>query len=127
MFITCLYDLMLIIMPLVKKNTIATEFSRKMMMMKINRFFLLSTLFFLTVGIAGCARTSASMDVTAGQPLLSDVPLSTPASLSTPVSAENSPASAEPDYCLDCHTDKQRLIDTAKPEEKVASESKGEG
>ncbi len=34
---------------------------------------------------------------------------------------------AEPDYCLDCHTDQQRLMDTAAPVEKKPSENKGEG
>ncbi len=29
--------------------------------------------------------------------------------------------------CLSCHSDKDRLIQTAKPEEKAPSESKGEG
>jgi hypothetical protein len=33
----------------------------------------------------------------------------------------------EPNPCLECHEDKQTLIDTAKPEVEVASESKGEG
>ncbi|MGD9093755.1 MAG: hypothetical protein PVF74_12975 [Anaerolineales bacterium] len=31
------------------------------------------------------------------------------------------------DECLECHQDKDRLIDTAKPEEEVVSESSGEG
>jgi hypothetical protein len=31
------------------------------------------------------------------------------------------------DYCLECHSDKQRLIDNAKPEEKVIKESEGAG
>ena len=53
-----------------------------------------------------------------------------------PVEEENAPAPevvsvieepAEPDHCLECHTDKERLIDTAKPEEVVVSENEGEG
>ena len=31
------------------------------------------------------------------------------------------------DACIDCHTDKQALIDTAKPEDEVVSENEGEG
>jgi hypothetical protein len=31
------------------------------------------------------------------------------------------------DHCLACHTDKQSLIDTAKPQEEVVSENDGEG
>jgi len=36
---------------------------------------------------------------------------------------------AEPqqDNCVDCHTDKSQLIDTAKPEEVVEKESEGAG
>ncbi len=34
---------------------------------------------------------------------------------------------AEPNYCLDCHTDKDQLIATAKVEEEVISENEGEG
>ena len=36
-------------------------------------------------------------------------------------------ADEEEDHCLDCHTDKDRLIDTAAPEEEVVHESSGEG
>ena len=36
-------------------------------------------------------------------------------------------AMQEDDYCLDCHTDKDRLIDTASHEEEVVEESSGEG
>ena len=31
------------------------------------------------------------------------------------------------DYCVSCHTDKNALIQTAKPEEKAPSESEGVG
>ena len=37
------------------------------------------------------------------------------------------PATPQPDECLLCHLDKQRLIDTADPEVEVVSESEGEG
>lgn len=36
-------------------------------------------------------------------------------------------AEETPDECVNCHTDKQMLIDTAKPEEEVVSEDEGEG
>jgi len=34
---------------------------------------------------------------------------------------------AEPDACMDCHSDKDMLIDTADPLEEVVSENEGEG
>jgi hypothetical protein len=37
------------------------------------------------------------------------------------------PVEQEANYCLDCHTDKQRLIDTARPEVVEKAESSGEG
>ena len=37
------------------------------------------------------------------------------------------PTEVPADECLECHQDKDRLIDTAKPEEEVVSESSGEG
>ncbi|MBN2501656.1 MAG: hypothetical protein JXB38_12815 [Anaerolineales bacterium] len=31
------------------------------------------------------------------------------------------------DYCVECHADKDKLIDTAAPEEEAISENEGEG
>jgi hypothetical protein len=51
----------------------------------------------------------------------------------TEVVEENSPAVeqevevAVDQACVDCHQDKERLIDTADPEEPVEAESSGEG
>ncbi len=33
----------------------------------------------------------------------------------------------QPDYCVECHTDKEKLIASARPEEVVESESSGAG
>ena len=55
---------------------------------------------------------------------------SIPQNESIPVAAAPTPTSGapiEPDECLDCHADQQRLIDTAKAEEVVESESSGVG
>ena len=48
-----------------------------------------------------------------------------PTAISLPIDV--SVAYAESNHCLDCHSDKQELIDTAKPEEVVESESSGAG
>lgn len=36
-------------------------------------------------------------------------------------------AVAQVDYCVECHTDQDSLIETAKPEEVVVEESEGAG
>ncbi|MEW6648992.1 MAG: hypothetical protein AB1453_02250 [Chloroflexota bacterium] len=36
-------------------------------------------------------------------------------------------AAAQVDYCLECHTDKDRLIETAKPALEAVVESQGDG
>jgi hypothetical protein len=53
------------------------------------------------------------------------IPIDVP--IKAPVPAKMDVPVVESDQCADCHTDKQRLIDTAKPEEIVEAESSGAG
>ncbi len=46
---------------------------------------------------------------------------------STPVDTEESVEPLPADTCVDCHTDKDLLIQTADPEEEVINENEGEG
>jgi len=62
--------------------------------------------------IAACATIKVESSTGTEQPLATEAVLA-----STP----------EADKCLACHTDKQRLIDTAKPVEIAEAESKGVG
>ena len=57
------------------------------------------------------------------------VPEETEVAVATAVPTATQPVATEPveNYCVTCHTDKQMLIDTAKPVEEVAAESESEG
>lgn len=72
----------------------------------------LSCLFFL----AGC-NTSTPTPEPEPMPLPTEEPTLVPTSVPTEVV----------DYCVDCHTDKEQLISTAKPVEEAESESSGVG
>lgn len=63
--------------------------------------------------LAGCRQATTRMPTPTATPAQPVVPQPT--------------AAAKVDYCLSCHTDKEQLISTAKPEEPVESESKGVG
>lgn len=95
--------------------------------------------------IAGCqspaeptpAANQMSDAVSSPTESASDEPQTTATEISEDPTPETSPTETpteiavitpEPaDECLECHQDKQRLIDTAKPEEEQVSESSGEG
>ena len=76
---------------------------------------LLSTLVVAVFVLSACGTQPATT---------TPVPTATGALIETETVVE---VQAETDECLTCHTDKQRLIDTAKPEEVAESESKGVG
>ncbi len=71
----------------------------------------------LLVLLAACARSpQPTPTAQVEQPVA-------PAASPTPAAT----AVAQVDYCVECHTDKDRLIETAKPEEVVVEESEGAG
>jgi hypothetical protein len=80
--------------------------------LKPNRIILLTVSLSLTL----CACAPASETAT---------PPTVPTEALLPIAAKIEVQ--ESDECAACHTDKQRLIDTAKPEEVVETESSGAG
>lgn len=87
-------------------------------MKKMSRFLFTLLLTTLFLSVSGCSGATS----------LPETPTEEPTEENTlvPVLVGDSELE-EVDYCLDCHTDKQRLIDTAKVEEVVVSENEGEG
>ena len=92
----------------------------------------LAAILFLLLGsilFAGC-RPAEDAVPQAGQEIAAvdvvEVELAEPTAVPT-MEATASPALLPVDYCLDCHINKDMLIDTADPEEEVISENEGEG
>ncbi|MFN3308581.1 MAG: hypothetical protein ACK44E_05165 [Anaerolineales bacterium] len=96
------------------------------------RKFLL--VFFLLLGVAwliqGCSAPASSPQMPQTvEAVVAEEVQSTPTDTPTAQSVEADPPPAAPaqDACVACHSDKQRITDTAKPEEDAESESKGVG
>ena len=80
-------------------------------------FTLLLTLLFMS--LSGCTGATPAPATPTDEPIEEEsAPVEEVATVSEPVEVNN---------CLECHTDKDSLIDTAKPEEVVVSENEGEG
>jgi uncharacterized lipoprotein YmbA len=91
----------------------------------MHRFQWLTSFIIIALLISSCGTTDVrvSVDQLPVQPL-NIQPASPTQTVSTPETIEN----AEPNECLQCHSDKQRLIETGDPVEPTAeSESKGVG
>ena len=76
--------------------------------------------------LAGCigARDMPDSAALSIQPESTQIP---PVSTESPIDPQQPVTEEEVDFCLDCHTDQQALIDTAKTEEEVINENEGEG
>ena len=81
-------------------------------------FTLILTLLFMS--ISGCAGATPVPATPTEEPVEEE-----PAPTVEAESVVNEPV--EVDHCLECHTDKDELIATAKAEEEVIVESEGEG
>ncbi len=75
---------------------------------------------FLFLGLTGCQGATEVHEEATAEPAEEVAPAPKDASVM-------SEETVEENYCLDCHGDKDRLIDTAKPFVEVVSENEGAG
>ena len=91
--------------------------------MSIKKYFIILILFVI-LGLTGCKTTSLaeipSEDIIESTQILQET-----AELNPAATPEES--SGETNHCLECHTDKQSLMDSADPVVLVESESSGAG
>lgn len=91
--------------------------------MRRNRWFYL--LLITTMLLSSCqAKEMAASDSEAHPSLLPKVD---PLTVSVLAQQAEPTAQIDPNECLDCHEDKERLIETAKEEEVAEAESSGVG
>lgn len=91
----------------------------------MRRFQWFSSFIILAILLSSCGSVDAQLGV--DQQLVQSLDLE-PAGPAQTVSTPEATAAAETNECLNCHADKERLIDTADPVEAIAeSESKGVG
>jgi hypothetical protein len=123
--------------------------------MKNANFLLILILIPLLLGGWGCTTASPSPEATTAVAQVSEAPAETEAPITTeapreteavieteePTAEPTEPPAEEPteeiteaepaqdstDYCVECHSDQQMLIDSAAPVEEVESENEGAG
>ena len=90
-------------------------------MKKLKYLFFTLILSITLVWTVGCSANAPEQDSPTVEPTeeIAQEPTLPPATPTSEPEAIN--------YCLDCHTDKDRLISTAKVEEEVISENEGAG
>ncbi|MBT7081983.1 MAG: hypothetical protein HN929_11080 [Chloroflexi bacterium] len=115
-------------------------------MSKLKLVFSLILISFIFISVSGCSPKVASASEAVAEFAQEATPTTAPESVPTEtdqpgsdeaatdgnpqgdgVSDEGLVEDVEPDYCLDCHSDQDRLIAVAEKEEAVESESEGEG
>ena len=82
--------------------------------------FLLILLMALVVSVSSCAAPVKVPPTVTEEPVKENTPEPTEVVV-------NTPEVEIVDYCVDCHTEKEQLVDTAMPMVEVVSENEGAG